>query len=617
MTLRHHRRALISLGCGVVVTLTGLSHLSARQVRAASTTAAPAGRIAGVIVDSHGQPVARAIVTLKASELPAGLADVSDDQGHFSFDRLPAGHFTLSVSKPAYLSMTFGALRPGGAGTPIGLGPDQQLTDLRLVLPHGGAIGGTIRDAHGDPVPNLEIYVIRTNGPVSAPPLRSDAALTDDRGAFRAFGLLPGTYVVCGSPGLSGGLGEVGQMSTADVDAAFARLRQPSRGAATAPTPRASTPSSIVRPTQSFSPIPVYYPGVTVASAAQTITLGLGEERTDVDFVYQLARAAAVSGTLSGADVLSNFQVTLSPEGVTFPLPLSIGTGPLTQRNGDPSTFRFTNVTPGRYTLAARSGGPQSGAARGVGGPVTAQPLMFARVSIDVVGEDIDGIALTLQPAPKVSGRLIFQGAMTPPADLTKIRVRLTSASPGGNAPVVSGGFGIAQTPATMGVVQADGTFLITGVLPGAYRISTIGEPGAWRAKSAMAGEHDRFDVPLEVSSDVTDVAITLSDQHSHLKGRLLLSTGSPAAGYFVVAFPSDRALWVAQSRRMKSARPSTDGQFQIDDLPAGTYFLAALTDADQEDWQSPAFLAQLTAASVSLVLADGETKTQDLKVAK
>jgi hypothetical protein len=101
------------------------------------------------------------------------------------------------------------------------------------------------------------------------------------------------------------------------------------------------------------------------------------------------------------------------------------------------------------------------------------------------------------------------------------------------------------------------------------------------------------------------------------VSGRLLLTSGAPASGYFVVAFPADPALWIAPSRRMKSARPSTDGQFRFDDLPAGDYFLAALTDADQNDWQAPAFLTQVMAAGVKLTLSTGETKTQDLKISK
>jgi hypothetical protein len=65
----------------------------------------------------------------------------------------------------------------------------------------------------------------------------------------------------------------------------------------------------------------------------------------------------------------------------------------------------------------------------------------------------------------------------------------------------------------------------------------------------------------------------------------------------------------------MKSARPGTDGQFRFDDLPAGEYVLSAVTDADQEDWQSPQFLSQAMSGGVRVALGDGMKKTQDLTI--
>src|SRR5262245_65181694 len=62
--------------------------------------------VSGAIRDNapQPQPVARAIVTLKSAELPRGRTVISDDQGRFVFDRLPAGRFTLEATKPAYLT---------------------------------------------------------------------------------------------------------------------------------------------------------------------------------------------------------------------------------------------------------------------------------------------------------------------------------------------------------------------------------------------------------------------------------------------------------------------------------------------------------------------------------
>jgi hypothetical protein len=51
--------------------------------------------------------------------------------------------------------------------------------------------------------------------------------------------------------------------------------------------------------------------------------------------------------------------------------------------------------------------------------------------------------------------------------------------------------------------------------------------------------------------------------------------------------------------------------------LPAGEYFIAALTDLDPDGWQTPAFLEQVASAAFKIRLAEGEKKVQDIKVAK
>jgi hypothetical protein len=131
-----------------------------------------------------------------------------------------------------------------------------------------------------------------------------------------------------------------------------------------------------------------------------------------------------------------------------------------------------------------------------------------------------------------------------------------------------------------------------------------------------MLGDRDLFDVPLEVGvTDIGGIVVMLSDTHSQITGRVQQDGGAGVSRYFVVAFPADRSLWLPQSRRMKSARPATDGQFKFDDLPAGEYYLAALTDADQDEWQTPEILMQAMAGGIKVTLGDGEKKTQDLTI--
>ena len=62
-------------------------------------------------------------------------------------------------------------------------------------------------------------------------------------------------------------------------------------------------------------------------------------------------------------------------------------------------------------------------------------------------------------------------------------------------------------------------------------------------------------------------------------------------------------------------AHPGSDGMYKVQGLPAGEYYVCALTDLDPNDLYDPAFLEQLVAASFKITLADGETKVQNLKL--
>src|SRR5262249_51555119 len=77
----------------------------------------PAGRITGTVSASdNGRPVKRARVFVSAVELPGGRGVLTDDQGVFDLTELPAGRYTLTVSKSGFVSLSYGQRRPLQAG---------------------------------------------------------------------------------------------------------------------------------------------------------------------------------------------------------------------------------------------------------------------------------------------------------------------------------------------------------------------------------------------------------------------------------------------------------------------------------------------------------------------
>ena len=82
------------------------------------------GSISGTVVtdDASATPVRRATITLTADTATTRVNATTDDSGRFSFVGLPAGRYSLTAAKGAYLSAAYGSKRPGGPGIP----PDNQ-----------------------------------------------------------------------------------------------------------------------------------------------------------------------------------------------------------------------------------------------------------------------------------------------------------------------------------------------------------------------------------------------------------------------------------------------------------------------------------------------------------
>ena len=120
--------------------------------------------IAGVVISPDSAtpaPVARVIVTVSGAALPVGRSAITDDLGRFAVGHLPPGRYSVSAAKPAYLSIAYGASRPGRAGVVVSLSAGQQITDLSITLIRGAVISGTIRDIKGRPASGAPVSATR------------------------------------------------------------------------------------------------------------------------------------------------------------------------------------------------------------------------------------------------------------------------------------------------------------------------------------------------------------------------------------------------------------------------------------------------------------------------
>ena len=122
----------------------------------------------------------------------------TDEQGVYELRDLPAGRWNITASKAGFVTMSFGQRRPFEAGRPIEIADDQIMERADLVLPRGAAITGHLLDEFGDPVARARVQAQRyqlVQGARRLTPV-GVTAQSDDTGAFRLYGLMPGEHYV-------------------------------------------------------------------------------------------------------------------------------------------------------------------------------------------------------------------------------------------------------------------------------------------------------------------------------------------------------------------------------------------------------------------------------------
>jgi hypothetical protein len=569
---------------------------------------------------TNPHPLRSVIVTLNSAEAGVAQSTTTDDRGRFEFGNLPAGRFVLSASRPAYLTVNYGASRVGRPGVPIAIA-DGARENVTLRLPRGSVITGTIRDEFGQPLARESAFVYALqyqwqNGRRVLGPSPAASAATrsspDDRGVYRIYGLPPGEYLVVATPGIGpGGLGR--ELTEGD----FLRAKREILGARMPGNARPGGTLATSGAGRTVRWAPVFFPASTTVAGATTIALGEGEERGGVDLSFIPVPIAAISGSVRMADGIApaSVQINMVPSGPSAPgwasgIGTSIGGFGSARPTAD-GAFTIANVTPGDYTLVARAARPQRGGATGsAGAPAGAAPpqapTYWAVAQVTVHGQEVT-VSLDLQPSKSITGRVVLEGTAAS-ADLSRARVSL--------AVVNVAGATIGVPPAPIG---ADGSFTLVGVSPATFRVSVTGLPQPWAVKSAAAAGKDVLDALLDVrpATEISDLTITLTDQPSELTGVLQDTSGRPTSEYVVIVFPDNRDRWTWQSRWIRAVRPGTNGRYLATNLPAGRYRLAAVTDVETNEWFDPLFLDTLIATSIQLTIAIGERKVQDIRIGR
>jgi hypothetical protein len=539
--------------------------------------------------------VRAAVVTVDAAAPPAGFPGarttpgfLTDAQGRFIFDNLPAGTFNLHVEKNGFLYGAFGERRPQGRAQSIDLTADGRVLDAEIRLWRYSSVSGQVSDETGEPVVGATVVTLRRSFLAGRPLLQlMTTETTDDRGVYAVGGLLPGDYVV----------GVTFPISVAPVASlqtnAFPSIRRDGLAIRSTAGPFARVVDGRV-----WALANTYAPSVTTLERAAAVNLAAGGDRTGVDVHVKSAPLVTVTGMANGPDgPAAGLTIRLAPSDAK----LAQSADPLTQMQAvTDADGRFTILaTPGQYEL---------------GTPVGSIAALVASLPLTVGEAGASGVALRATTKHVVSGRVEFDGTSPRPAGL-QLRLALDPDDGRGARPALN----VADDGSARSSAIAAGRYFVR-VLAGA-RAGGPAQAGGWFLKSAMLNGKNVADEPLEMKdADLPGLVVTFTDKASTLSGSVRDSQGAPDALSTVMVFPADRTGWVdfgVSSRRLGSIRVDRSGAFVLRGLPAGEYFVVAVPDELTVDWQSPPWFEAASRLASRIKVTDGGSTSIDLRTVR
>jgi hypothetical protein len=479
----------------------------------------------------------------------------TDSEGRYLLSNLPSGTIEVSAFAPT-MANDDDAPYPRD-GKFVTLGEGEIVTNIDFRISPGGVIAGRVIDSDGSPQIGQQVRLWnaeKSNLPVRLPSNNPYMLQTDDRGAFRIYGVPPGRYYV--------GAG------TSDVNFGFVETGRKYRL--------------------------TYHPSATNQSKAEIVEVTEGSESSNVDIqLSSLYETFAVTGRVVDADSgkpVSNTRVTisrLSNDKFLFSSP----TGGSTNAEGQ---FRIEGVSKGRYGAYAAS---ESGSSTYSDSPI-----------FEVQDGDVGAIEVKVHQGSNISGTVAIEGSADPRVLRSLSNMRI-GASPFGQDGSVKN-----SSQSRAGAIDSSGNFSISGLPPGRLYISLQSMFGPEKGFTLKRVEKDGAPLPepivnLSSGESITGLRVIVQYGTGSVRGSVSIEG---------VTLPPNARLMVAYQRlgerpRGQLAAVDSRGHFLIEGLAAGDYEFTArytLIEADRSqaaprlaDARQVVSVTDGTEAQISLVL--------------
>jgi hypothetical protein len=545
----------------IVVCVLALASRAPSQVATASREPAKASLEGSVVKEPGGEPLKKAIVELIAENQEEGgnYTATSDPDGHFRIVGIQCGRYRMFVERPGYLEVD--KKRRRSEGVVLSFDAGQELKNQTLRMLPAAILRGRVLDEDGDPMPDVEVTVLRRKRSSFEP---NGSAQANDLGEFRIGGLLGGKYYVVASPMPN-----------------FQSL-----------VPAQKSPDNPAAPPTDMAYVTTFYPSASDRAQAAAIELHAGEEMP-VDFSLARAHTARIRGVVPGLAPGAKALVMLSGENANAMLNEAE-----VDKDGKFEIFR---VAPGSYTITAVT--------------VMADMPQVARQKVEVAGLNIDDVRLVPQSAATVRGRVHFSG-WAPKADTPRV---VFWRGIGGEDDLSEGiTFNGGESPESpnLAKIKADGSFELKNVPPGLCELGVSGDPKMLTAtfvESLVVGTRDLVDTGLDLSGGTLSVDLTVSSGAGVIDGTVTTDKDEPIANASVVVVPE--AKYRKQPYRYRKVFADQAGHFTIRNLRPGSYTLFAWEILDSDEYLDPDFLNPYEALGTAVKVEKSSRQSVALQV--
>ena len=161
---------------------------------AAATTASTLrpGSVSGTVTNSvSGEPVKKAIVTIRSTTQPVAYESVTDAAGNFSIANVEPGRYRTMAGAQGYLPESSLDPRSPAAGI-VAVAEEQNVTGVAVKMKPLAVVGGRVVDDDGDPIAGASVRAVQVVYNLGEKQLLSSAsAMTNDLGEYQILNLFP------------------------------------------------------------------------------------------------------------------------------------------------------------------------------------------------------------------------------------------------------------------------------------------------------------------------------------------------------------------------------------------------------------------------------------------